>query len=367
MIISIITTVNHNVGDDFVRDGIVFLLKEHFKGKDLKFEAIHKHSPITARHGFEWFRNQDYSLRADRLLPLWLTKDRILEADLVVQSGAPVYWCNDAVGWHCAVNEWYTPLIERRFSKNSKGKLLNLAAGACQPYNSDGSEFMQCRQDREYIERFYKTAAVTTVRDRLAKDILGNLGFQVPVIPCSSIFAADMNGLQNSGEEYVVVNYMKGGGHFDFGQKIDGEKWEREFTAFYNSIKGKEKVVFACHNRQELENAHGIDRDAKTFFSTDYLEYMKFYSRGKFGIMNRVHGAFLMASFGKPSLVIGSDTRAKMVEEIGLESVFVNDADSDLLTCKYSELRTGARSYPETFKAIKERALTEYLLALQGI
>jgi len=367
MNISIITTVNHNIGDDFVRDGIIFLLKKHFKGKELNFELIHKHSPITSRHGFEWFRNYDYSSRVDRLLPLWITKDRILEADFVVQSGAPVYWCNDTVGWHCAVNEWYTPLIERRFSKNRKGKLLNLAAGACQPYHSDGSEFLQCSQDREYVERFYKTAAVTTVRDRLAKSILEKLGYSVPVIPCSSIFAADKHGLQSSGEEYVVVNYMKGGGHFDFGQKIDEQKWEREFTAFYNIIKEKENVIFACHNRQELDNALRIDGDARTFISTDYLEYMKFYSRGKFGIMNRVHGAFLMASFGKPSLVIGSDTRAKMVAEIGLESIFVNDADCDLLTRKYFELQSRSLSYPEEFKVIKEQALEEYLRALQDI
>jgi len=367
MNISIISTVNHNVGDDFVRDGIIFLLQKHFKGKELKFEVIHKHSPITTRHGFEWFRNFDYSSRVDRLLPLWVTKDRILEADIVVQSGAPVYWCNDAVGWHCAVNEWYTPLIERRFSKNSKGKLLNLAAGACQPYHSDGSEFLRCQQDRDYIEKFYKASAVTTLRDNLAKSILERLGFPAPVIPCSSIFAADLHGLKSSGEEYVVVNYMKGGGHFDFGQNIDENAWEREFTAFYNSIKSTENVVFVCHNRQELDNAYAIDRNARTFFSNDYLEYMKFFSKAKFGIMNRVHGAFLMASFGKPSLVIGSDTRAKMVTELGLESVFVNDADCSLLTQKYHELQSQTRTYPEKFAAIKERALVDYLRALQGI
>lgn len=367
MKISIITTVNHNVGDDFVRDGIIFLLQSHFSGKRLEIEVIHKHSPITCRHGFEWFRNLDYSSRVDKLLPLWVTKDRILEADLVVQSGAPVYWCNDAVGWHCADNEWYTPLIRRRFAKNKKAQLLNLAAGTCMPYHSDGSEFLRCSRDREYIKEFYDTASVTTVRDRLAKSVLENLGFPAPVIPCSSIFAADLHGLQNGGDEYVVVNYMKGGGHFEFGQDIAAQQWEREFTTFYHSIKSSENVVFVCHNRKELDEAYGIDKDAKTFFSSDYREYMKFYSRGKFGIMNRVHGAFLMASFGKPSFVIGSDTRAKMVSEIGLESVFVNDADHDLLAGKYRELQSRSSSYPETFQAIKKSAYTDYLSALQGL
>ncbi len=367
MRVSIITTVNHNVGDDFVRDGIIFLLRQHFGRADFDIELIHKHSPITTRHGFEWFRNQAYSSRVDRFLPLWVTRDRILEADIVVQSGAPVYWCNNTVGWHCAVNEWYTPLIRRRFQKNSSAKLLNLAAGTCQPYHSDGAEFLQCKQDREYIKEFYETAAVTTVRDSLAKSVLETLGFPAPVIPCSSIFAADLHGLRSTGEDYVVVNYMKGGGHFDFGQDIDASKWEREFRAFYHTCKSMENIVFVCHNRSELDSAHEIDKEAKTFFSNDYLEYMRFYSRGKFGIMNRVHGAFMMASFGKPSLVIGSDTRAKMVAEIGLESAFVNDVDREMLVRKFHELQSRTLSYPQEFTAIKTKAFEDYRRALQGI
>ena len=34
MKVSIITTVNHNVGDDFVREGITYLLKQKFTGQE---------------------------------------------------------------------------------------------------------------------------------------------------------------------------------------------------------------------------------------------------------------------------------------------------------------------------------------------
>ena len=64
MNISIITTVNHNVGDDFVREGIIHVLTQKLKGHKLNFENIHKHSPVTAVYGRENLRN----IRVSRLV-----------------------------------------------------------------------------------------------------------------------------------------------------------------------------------------------------------------------------------------------------------------------------------------------------------
>ena len=51
---SIITTVRHNIGDDFVREGIVSILNSVIVIG--KIELIHKHSPVTANYGFETLR-----------------------------------------------------------------------------------------------------------------------------------------------------------------------------------------------------------------------------------------------------------------------------------------------------------------------
>lgn len=363
MKIAIITTVNHNVGDDFVREGIKYLLKQYFKNETIEFQNIHKHSPITTRYGFESFRYPRLSSIVDKILPKSWSKDRILEADIVVQSGAPVYWCHEVGGGHCYNNEWYKPLIKDRFLKNKNAKLLNLAAGTCQKYNSDGSEF--CEKCNNYIKEFYDLAKVTTVRDTLGRVVLSKIGLDAPVIPCSSIFAIDEHNLKNEGEEYVVVNYMKAGAHYTFGQKIDIEKWAREFKKFYFELKKKERVVFSCHNQKEVDEALEFDSKAEIFYvKDDYLKYMKFYSKAKFGIMNRVHGAFMMASYGKPSIIIGNDSRARMGEEIGLKHYFVNDADYELLNKEYEFLKDGANNFSERFKVIKEKAFNDYMKAL---
>jgi hypothetical protein len=363
MKISIITTVNHNVGDDFVREGIKYLLRQYFKNENIYFQNIHKHSPITTRYGFEKIRNLRMSNILDKVIPKSWSKDRITEADIVVQSGAPVYWCHEVGGGHCYQNEWYKPLIKERFLKNKNTKLLNLAAGTCQKYHSDGSEF--CELCNDYMKEFFELASVTTVRDTLAQKVFSNIGIDVPVIPCSSIFAIDEHGLKNEGEKYVVVNYMKGGAHYTFGQKIDIEKWEREFKKFYFELKEKERVIVSCHNQKEVDEALAFDPKAEIFYvKDDYLAYMKFYSKAKFGIMNRVHGAFLMASYGKPSIVIGNDSRARMPEEIGLKHYFVNDADYELLNREYEFLKDGADNFSERFKVIKEKAYNDYMKAL---
>jgi len=364
MKIAMITTVNHNVGDDFVREGIKYLIKQYFISKGIKekieFQNIHKHSPITTRYGFEWLRNLRVSRIVDRIIPKNLSRDRILEADIVIQSGAPVYWCHEVGGGHCYNNEWYKPLIQERFLRNKNAKLLNIAAGTCQRYYSDGSEF--CDKCKAYIKEFYEYANITTVRDRLAKRVLNNIGLDVKVIPCSSIFAIDEHNIKNSGEEYVVVNYMRGGGHYTFGQKIDFERYKKEFTKFYFELKKKENVIISCHNQKEVNEALEFDPEANIFYKkNDYLAYMKFYSKAKFGIMNRVHGAFMMASFGKPSIIIGNDSRAKMASEIGLKSYFVNDINYKVLMDEYEFLKTGANDYEKRFKKIKNKAFNDYM------
>jgi len=362
--ITFITTVNHNVGDDFVREGLKFLLRKYFKNEVLEFENIHKHSPITSRYGFEWFRYYRLSSIVDRVLPLSFTKDRVLQADLLVQSGAPVYWCHNRVGSHCSENEWYGPLIRRRLANNFKAKLLNLAAGTCQEYHSDGSEFLRCTKDIQYIKQFYNLSTVNTVRDTLARSVLNSMGLDAPLIPCSSIFAIDEYGMEPESGAYVAINYMNLGGHYDLGGNVDSLMWKSEFKKFYDDVSRHEKLIFVCHDKRELQAAKTIDANAEVFYSSDYLDYMKFYAKAKFGIVNRVHGAFMMASFGKPSIVIGSDSRAKMASEIGIENIFVNDASFEYLKSKFLYLGSGADNYSEKFYSLKAQAYTDYMKAL---
>lgn len=366
MKITFITTVDTNVGDDFVREGIKYLLES--KIADPQYSYINKHFPISSRAGFERIRNHKLAKYLDKILPFNAKGDKILGADLIIWSGAPAYWCHDIGGSHAASSDWYRDLIKRRYvAKGMHVPLLNIAAGTCQRYHSDGSEMLKCEKDVAYIKEFYHLSKITTVRDELAQNILGSLGLVVPKIPCASIFAAERNNIKSGGDEYVALNYMTNGAHYTFGQQIDSEKWFTTFRHFYHYLVKMENVVFVCHNDDEVRQAKLIDSRALIFHSHNFVEYIRFYSKAKFGILNRVHGAFMLASLGKPSVVIGNDTRALMAHELGLKSYFVNDIDVETLIQEYGRLQKEKSDYQEKISAIRNSAFDSYMYEFERL
>lgn len=359
---AIITTVRHNVGDDFVREGIKHLLTSAFPDREFRFESIHKHAPISSTYGFDWLRDNRFARRIDRFLPVSLLPDRIREADLIVQSGAPVFWCLPTDHSFCSQNEWYQPLMVRRRSMNPTVPFINLAGGSCQPYFSEGEEFDQFPAEYDYIRRLTGDSVLTTARDPLAARICAKAGVKnMPVLPCTSIFAVDYHQINPLPGEYVVFNYMHGGAHFTLGQTINSDAWQQTVLKLYHHISREHRVIFSCHNKKEIREVRDLLPDAEIFFSEDYTEFMQFYAKATFGIMNRVHGAFLMASLGKPSLIIGNDSRARMAEMIGLKSWFINDATTEEMFEALDKLISILPVFPALIGKIKKEARDAYL------
>jgi hypothetical protein len=123
--------------------------------------------------------------------------------------------------------------------------------------------------------------------------------------------------------------------------------------------------MVVCHNAKELEAAIRLVPEMERFHSDDYRDYLKLYSRAKWGLLNRVHGAFALASLGKPAAVVGSDTRARMIRVLGLPEVFVNDATEAWAERTISELRSSVATYPLKMAELKARAATGYLEQLR--
>lgn len=374
MRVTLITTINHNIGDDFVREGILYLLEK--KLGTIRASIIHKHIPLTARPEWEWFYEKGISRILDKLpkvkglfwseiidhMPLNMKTDKVLTCDLLVQSGAPVYW----KGAH--ISEWYGPLIRRRFQIiKHRVPFINIGVGACYPYHSNGTEVIGDPQLSDFIKELHYVSAVTTVRDALSKSILNLLGLDAPIIPCPSLFAADRLKISPRESEYVALNYMPLGGHWSFGQKIDTGKWERTFIDLFKTISGKTPVLIVCHDAVEYRHIRRILPDAPVFFRTTANEYLECYSRAQCFIGNRVHGAYAVASFGRPSLVVGNDTRTRMMEVIGLPSIFVNDATIDLLLSYFHEFERTNDSYVEEMLVIKKNAYDSYMNSLTKI
>jgi hypothetical protein len=361
---AIITTLSHNVGDDFVREGILSLL--HSMGVLRRAELIHKHSPVSTVFGLERIRSLHVSRLVEPAARLLGARDRIRAADALVQSGAPVYWCHHG-GPHCADNEWFDPLIRKRFLPHRRGRpFLNIAGGSCQRYHSDGSEIATCRKCLAYVREFFDACTLTLLRDRLARRMLNFAGRDAEVLPCTSIFARDRLRIAPQEGEFIVINGMESGGHYAFGQAIDAGAWRMRFRELAQLAEARGRVVVACHNEAEASLAKATVPHLERFLvPDDPAQLMKFYARARFGIVNRVHAAFMMASFGKPVAVIGNDSRARMIEELNLEARFVGDVDTGTLEHLLEAVSGKELAYRDEIEAIRAAARERYLGALE--
>jgi hypothetical protein len=355
-----ITTINHNVGDDLVREGILFLLRR--KIGRIRPMLIHKHFPLTTRDGWEWLHRTGIAGMVDAMtdgrarvlsrfldaIPIRPESDKILRCDLLVQSGAPVYWCfPDGSG--CQNNEWFHPLVERRYlARRDPVPFLNIGAGSCQPYFSTGEEFLSNLQCLDYIRRLHSLSTMTTVRDSLAQRVLASLDARAPLLACPSIFAGDNLEITRRPFEFVALNFMEFGGHYRLNQFIDPSRWVKEFGRFCSAIRRSHDVLLVCHNRKELNDAARLFPHVKRRLVRTAEECLDVYSRARCYIGSRVHGACAVASFGRPAYVIGADSRALMMPEILLSSGFVGDMTSHHLQNSFLDLLRMEKEYAET-------------------
>jgi hypothetical protein len=363
---TIITTVKENIGDDFVREGLLFLLDSCVSFD--KLELIHKHYPVTAVYGLEGLRNFRISRLVEPVSRIIGLRNRIDDANILIQSGAPIYWCHEGIS-HCADTVWFDPLIRKRFLPKRRGRLfLNLAGGSCQRYGSDSSELERCPRCKSYIREYFDVCDLTLLRDDLAKKMLNRAGRDAKVLPCASIFARDRFDIKPEPGEYIVLNFMENGGHYTFGQEIDGKKWRNQFICLANEISHIGRVVVACHTPHEEKLAKTLVPNVERFLvPNDHIGFMRFYAKAKWGIMNRVHGAFMMASFGKPAAVIGSDSRAKMIENLSLSSYYVNDVERVGVGALIDQVRSRCDSYPDEIEEIRRDSRCAYENELRAV
>lgn len=359
--ISIVTTNKHNVGDDFVREGIVHLLQS--VKSPLNIECVHKHSPVSSVYGFEGIRRLRISRLFDPVLRTLNVNNRITDADLLIQSGAPIYWCHDH-GSHCADNEWFDPIVRKRFLKDRhERKFLNIAGGSCQRYHSDGSEIGSCPKCKAYIAEFFDVCDLTLLRDDLAKKMLNHAGRDAIVLPCTSIFARDYLNVAPKRGDYIVVNFMEYGGHYMFsGQNINKAKWRANFGVITRKLREHGHVIAACHTQNEANLAREIIPDIETYIvPNDHIAFVNFYAGARFAIVNRVHAGFMMASFGRPVAVIGNDSRALMIKNLNLAPYFVEEIEPTLVDQIIDELLMREHSYLDEIEEIRRKARSDYV------
>ncbi|MDP2653423.1 MAG: polysaccharide pyruvyl transferase family protein [Candidatus Omnitrophota bacterium] len=358
-----LTTVNHNVGDDFIREGLVYLLKDVVG--EFHQILIHKHEPLRPVPGLLKFRGLRRIWKISRKGHVERYFNRIFKADIVIQAGAPVYWISNS--HDSSMAEWVKPFWHDRVAQFYKEKpVLNLAAGSCFSLQEKLSSILKHEKLTSFIRDIHRFCRVTTVRDALAKEILDGLGLKNELLPCASIFARDLFSVEPKPPEFFLINYMKLTGHYAWDPGFDADVWIRKVLEVYRIAKKIYPVKFICHNLQEIREARdiGIPRQ-ELFYSRDHRDYIEMYSKGAGGFLNRVHGAMMLASFGRKSFVVGNDTRIQMASLIGIPAVPVSEVAKIDAKSAVDSVLNEQGPFSEAMRTVRERAAGSYRAILR--
>lgn len=376
MQVGLITTLSTNVGDDFIREGIIHALKCALPGKEIEFVLVNKHEPATiysGRHPIGW----------GRLFPTHFTRSagteilsrllyrfggsRFDKCDMIIQCGAPVFF------YKCWFTEWSNPIwrhVAGRLAK--KTIMLNLAAGSCYPWERLPEQVNDSREQR-FIKDILGYCNLTTVRDKLAEKVVAPLAGTADYkrIPCSAFlvplaYPPLPNDLCDD-DKYIMINYMSGAGHYDYGLNIDHQKWEAIIVDLVHRLMQRHKVAFMCHNEAERKLAESLSLDVPVYLPDSISDYFLIASTAKAGVFNRMHACVGFAGLGIPSVGVGIDSRMLMVDEIKLPTFYVKDCTPELLEAEVNRLLEILEPESIRLKILQENTLQSYITLLKPI
>lgn len=371
MRIGLITTLNTNIGDDFIREGICLVLCQVFKGQQIEFISINKHQPFMVYP--DWHPTQLVQSLAGILprgkgrLPLWTERvfyrfglSRFDNCDLIVQCGTPVVWPG------CSRCEWAEPLWHQVVGRLSqKGvPVLNLGAGSCYPWEKQPQK-VNDERDMLYLKQILGYCRITTARDRLAQGLFESLGASCPLIPCPALLAGQPFTDGQINENLFVINYMERGGHYDWGQNIEPLEWRTVIRTLIKRYAKRYHLLFLCHDEKEYELAFALDSTIPRFLPKNSQEYFSVVSRARVGLCNRLHAAIALAGIGIPSVAVGTDTRLLMVEAVDLPSRYVKEATVEDVEEALQDLLTNWERERERLLTLREQTWNQYVKVVE--
>lgn len=347
MKILIVSTLHHNPGDDFIRWGAQHLLRRAGLAGDTYL--VHKHDPRTLFPSFRQERTP-HRLIAPLLYSWYAARhsgNLLDSADLVVFAGTPFVWKQQTrlLRSTAANAEWVGPTWRRLFSDVNDAVVLNLAAGTSLNPGQDVNTITDDQRLAAFLDAAVRRTGLTTARDVITGRILNSLGHSVPVLACTSLWAAVGAGLRPQDPEYVAVNVMPRGVHPSRGKRTVAAEWRDTIRRVVDWLLSRHRVRIVCHSPAELATARAWFPTLEATYDPDARQVLAAYGRALYTIANRVHGAAGCASFGRPALGIGGDTRIDLLREFGLPVLSTGTAthrtiieQCEEIELKYSEM-----------------------------
>jgi hypothetical protein len=366
--IAVLSTLNHNIGDEFIRDGLLHMFRQVHDTNEHTFTIYNKHKPWTffppnhpahwlylaaSKVGFRAVKAMDF---ASRVPGSFFDKSRY-----IIQSGTPVIWnsVEKSSEWGTCFWKSIVPRISRHVP------VFNLGGGACYPWN--GKPDILRGADREFADCMVSHSYLTTTRDPLAAKLLSEAsGTSILHYCCPALLAGQYHVSVSAPRKKFIVNFMTRAGHFDYFNEIDPAMWRHSFDTAIKQLDATFDIVFLCHNDMELAVARDNWPSHQAFYPRTTTEYFSLISGAYAGLVNRLHAAVGLAGLGIPSVAVGTDTRMLMTKQIGIDTLFAPDVTAAILS---HHLRSLLERRDETSAALlrtREETLNCYMSLLRS-
>jgi polysaccharide pyruvyl transferase WcaK-like protein len=242
--------------------------------------------------------------------------------------------------------------------------VLNIGGGSTYPWENR-PETLVGDADENFVRLMLETCRLTTARDPLTQKLFRSLGYETEVICCPAILAGKVYTTTTAPTRKVVINYMEGGGHYDWGQGIDNVRWQKTMCEVVRQLRDQRwDVVLLAHDDKEYKLARRIWPDLPCENPISIKNYFEFVRDACFGVFNRMHASVAAAGLGVPSVAIGTDARNLMVAQTGLPVFYVQEASAELLlreTRRFEERRQSEANRLLDLQAKTQRRYEELL------
>ena len=361
-----LSTKDTNIGDEFIRDGIIAVIHVILPKNSWEWKVFNKHKPWTfypithpARlagiidkffHG-GWHRG----LNVLSSLP----GNQFFKADVVIQSGTPIIWEN------AYRSDWAIPFWKRFASKNMrKIPLLNLGGGSCYPW-SDPPERLEGRS-KEFAKTIVHTSTCITVRDPLAAKLLSEAsGSDIPTVPCTAFLAGQYHTKIKNPDGRILFNVMPIGGHFDFLNEINPEAWLTTMKTIIASFQNEYEIEFICHNEKEKEFAEKHWPAYLVHYPKNPKDYFTTCAGATVAVVNRLHAAVGLSGLGIPCIAIGTDTRMLMTRELGITTLFAPEVTAENLISELQTLLSNRQKLSKVLLQKRKKVFENYQTILR--
>jgi len=368
----LISTQNTNIGDDFIRQGIINVLLAKYAA-NCELLVVNKHRPLDIYNNkaselfgkvFKYMEHNRWLYRVSHTSEAMTSKlfklfapDILIDVNYVIECGMPVLYpkCNQA-NWARII--WPNAV----FPRVNKIPFTILAAGACYPWETRGQvlDSFAASSDGRYAQNLVRHAHKITVRDALCQKLFKAVGSDPALLPCTA-FLAGCHHLADQDDGIAYVNFMEGGGHFEWGQNIDSMVWRQSFLEVLRRLRTDLRVVWIAHNEAEKTLAQSLAKDDQVIMPRDPMEYFSATNRGTVSLCNRLHASVALAGMGIPGVAIGTDTRLLMVENLGQHALYVKDAcDADYLYQKTMDCIVNRNTKRENLLKLSRDTLAVY-------